>query len=417
MASNNALQVRGLAYSIMEEAEHRPWDALSAKTREKLLEIAPTTAKRFWGDDYDGFILIAAWLWRIITDVVLCNPHKYDTPVWEAFGTLDAAQSRRRAGTLDGAILPPPLAGAILPPLSNKTDERRHDGTLMSAVNAATNGFGNMESFILEYRYHQWRALTYGMLRHDEAVPHASPDRLARAIVEDVTAAFDFDQDFLDGILETSAAELAVLAVKIDNYILIARGNFMPTYRLPGRTEGDILGRPFYKSAALIRREGAGDQGDPIDMVVAPGIFTTGTQMDDAWTGDWVGAWFAPIQVCVDYFKGTPAESIPATSPEGGRGKSTAAPRTRKSVKAEAEEKDNTSPEGGRGKSTAAPRTRKSVKAEAEEKDNTSSEGGRGGSTAAPRTRKRVKAEAEEKDNTRAKGKAKPKAATKGKKK
>lgn len=110
--------IRGLALDIMGEAEHRPWDALSARTREKLLEIAPTTVKRFWGDDYDGFILIAAWLWRIITDSFLCNPRRYDTPVWKAFGTLDATLSRR-AGTLDGAIQPPP------PPLRRQEQQER----------------------------------------------------------------------------------------------------------------------------------------------------------------------------------------------------------------------------------------------------------------------------------------------------
>ena len=249
-------QVLGLAFHIMEKGEPRPWDALNTKTAEKLLEIAPTTAKRFWADDYDGYILIAAWLWRIITDGCLCNPSRYDTPVWEAFGTLDAILSRR-AGTIDGAIHRPPLPGT-----GAKTDK----GPAITALTAAFGGHGNMQPYQLEYRYHQWRGLTYGMLRHDEAVPHASPDRLSRAIVEAVTAAFDLDDGFLDGFLETSAAELAARAVAVDGHLLIERGNFMPTYRLPGRTEGDIIGRPFRESVALDRCKGiGGDQGDPID--------------------------------------------------------------------------------------------------------------------------------------------------------
>jgi len=396
-------QVRGLAFHIMEQGEPRPWDALSAKTAEKLLEIAPTTAKRFGADDYSGFILIAAWLWRIITDGCLCNPSRYDTPVWEAFGTLDAVLSRR-AGTIDGAIHRPPLPGK-----GTKTDS----GPAMDALTTALGGSGNMEPYKLEYRYHQWRALTYGMLRHDEAVPHASPDRLARAIVEAVTAAFDLDDEFLDGFLETSAAELAALAVAVDGYLLIARGNLMPTYRLPGRTEGDIIGRPFRESVALAMCKEFGDQGDPIDMVVAPGIFSTGHRQVKF--GSWLGGWFAPLQVCAGYDKDMSAEPVPTTSPEGGQGEATVAPRTRKRVKAEAEEKEDaaredhgkgmqagpaptTSPGGGQGESTAAPRTRKRVKAEAEDK-------------------KSAAREVQDEENTRAKGKAKPKPKPKPKRK
>jgi len=387
--------VRSFAFYIMEEAERRPWGTLSAKTREKLLGIAPTTAKRFWDDDYDGDILITAWIWRIITDDILCNPRRYDTPVWEAFGTLDAALSRR-AGTLDGAIHPRPLSSLTT---SNKNDEHsevrdtsplidtlnpgtgtnnknhehdevRHTSPLIGtlnpgtgtnnkndehgevcdtslangALNRAFGGHGNLDSYLLEYRYHQWRALTYGMLRRDEAVPHASPDRLARAIVKDVTAAFDFDQDSLDGTLETTAAKIAALAVEVDRYLLIATGNSMVTYRLPGRTEGDIIGHPFRKSAALHRCNGALAEGRPIDMVVAPGIFSTGIlipTVNENLAGNWVGSWSAPIQVCVDHYNCMSAESVPATNPE--RGESTAGPRTRKRARAEAaEEKENT---------------------------------------------------------------------------
>jgi len=129
--------VRSFAFYIMENAECRPWGTLSAKTREKLLGIAPTTAKRFWDDDYDGDILIAAWIWRIITDDILCNPRRYDTPVWEAFGTLDAALSRR-AGTLDGAIHPRPLSSLTT---SNKNDEHgevRDTSPLIDTLNPGT---------------------------------------------------------------------------------------------------------------------------------------------------------------------------------------------------------------------------------------------------------------------------------------
>ncbi|KAK3348654.1 hypothetical protein B0T25DRAFT_546180 [Lasiosphaeria hispida] len=345
-------EVRGLALYISEQAEHRSWDALSAKTREKLLEIAPTTATRFWADNYDGFILTTAWLWRIITDGFLCNPCRYDTPVWEAFGTLDAILSRR-AGTLDGAIHPPPLPGK-----SNKNGERReaqHTNRLFGAINTAVGRHGNMEPHLLEYRYHQWRALTYSMLRHDEAGPHASPDRLARAIVEDVTAAFDFDEDFLD-ILKTSVAQLAAVAVRVDGYFLITSGNLMLTYRLPGRTEGAIIGRPFHQSKALISWASDGAQGDLIDMVVAPGIFSAGNQTATL-TASWVGGWLFPIEVCVDFYKGMSAESAPATSPEGDRGESTAAPRTRKRVKAKAEKENR-----AKAKAIAKPKPKAATK-------------------------------------------------------
>lgn len=186
------------------------------------------------------------------------------------------------------------------------------------------------------------------MLRRDEGVPHASPDRLARTIVEDVSAAFDLDQDFLDKILKTTADELTARVVRIDDCLLIATGNFMPTYRLPGRTEGDIIGRPFHKSATLFKCDGAGAEGDPIDIVVAPGIFSTDTQLERCWTGDWVGTWLTPIRVCVGYYKSMSAESVPATaaSPE----ESTAGPRTRKRVKAEGEGKHRDGGGPGEGK-------------------------------------------------------------------
>ncbi|KAK0623719.1 hypothetical protein B0T14DRAFT_553833 [Immersiella caudata] len=220
-------RVRGLAFTIADETEHRPWDALNAQTRDKLLEIAPTTAERFWGD-YDGHTLITAWFWRIITDEVFCNPHRYYTPVWRAFGTLDAVLSRR-AGTLDGAIHPhPPVSDPVtkmkVTPSTNTLDH-------VGPINAAW-GHGVMEPFRLGHQYHEWRTFTYSMLRHEEAAPHASPDRLARAMIEAVTAAFDF-QDDPEEVLGSRANEIAELAVRMDGYLLMANRNLMPTYRLP----------------------------------------------------------------------------------------------------------------------------------------------------------------------------------------
>ncbi|KAK0655028.1 hypothetical protein B0T16DRAFT_396056 [Cercophora newfieldiana] len=301
--------VHGLADTMTREVQQQPWDALNAETQGKLLEIAPTMAKRLWDDDNPNFqsssILVEAWIWRIITSGLFCNPREYATPGWKAFGTLDANLSRR-AGTLDGAIHPPELR----------------------TVN-------NREKYKLEHRYHQWRALTYGMLRTDEEVPHTSPDRLALAIVEAMTPAFMFDQDSeLSKVLKEEAAKIAACAVEVDGSFLITVHNPMLAYRLPGGTEGELIGTPFNCKGGALEKWDAkvGDEGDPIELVVSPGIFTAGVErLFQPDGGHWVGSWLAPIQVCVGYHKLLSVE---------GESKVASSTRKRKHAKTQAKKKE-----------------------------------------------------------------------------
>jgi len=271
----------------------RPWGALNPVIRDSLLQVSPEKAELYYTSPFVYDALIQAWIWRLVKEHLFCNPDRWEGPLWKGFGALLSLFSRR-AGTIDQAVT-----------CTHRSSTSQHS-TLTPEQQVLEHAIQriNREAVNLEQQYHYWRVFTLKMIGHhlssrSNEILHTSVERLTGVLMSKLTEVID-ETKYSPQESEECVRILCDAAARFDISSLQWWDNIMMAWHLPCRTDSSMVGFPYTRSGALRQFvNGSGQEGDPIDFVISPGIFSSGDGYGIRYDE---GSWIKAIHVAVNEF-------------------------------------------------------------------------------------------------------------------